>query len=160
MLDEYQLEVLRDIIDVLDTPHSAQQALSHEQAPTLSMALPAFELMLTGLKVKRAKHPRLSHAIDAGIDKLKGYMQIARQNKVYALAMSPSYTLIFTFLISVTDCAPVSVINPTLKLDWIQEHWSHDEAKCAEDWIRGSVSSFLCRFPDRPKAESVNHMYR
>lgn len=88
MLDEYQLEALNDIIDILDTPHSAQQALSHEQAPTLSMALPAFELMLTGLKAKKAKYPRLSHAIEAGIEKLEDYIQKARQNKVYALAMS------------------------------------------------------------------------
>lgn len=90
MLDEHQLEVLRDIIDVLDAPHSAQQALSHEQAPTLSMVLPAFELMLTGLKAKKAKYPRLGHAINAGIVKLEEYIQKARQNKVYELAMSKS----------------------------------------------------------------------
>ncbi|KAF8154650.1 hypothetical protein B0H34DRAFT_616846, partial [Crassisporium funariophilum] len=42
--EEYQ--VLNDIVTVLEQPHFVQKLLSAEKTPTLSLALPAFELLL------------------------------------------------------------------------------------------------------------------
>lgn len=88
MLSTTQLSALRDIIKILEVPHAAQEALSHEQTPTLSMALPAFEYMLIAWRRLKVQYPQLEHAIQAGLDKIEVYVKKARQNKVYALAMS------------------------------------------------------------------------
>lgn len=47
-----------------------------------------------------------------------------------------------------------SVINPTLKLEWIKDHWSSKEAKSAEEWIRGSVSRLPYKLLTSPE---TNH---
>ena len=35
------------------------------------------------------------------------------------------------------------VLNPTLKFEWIEQHWKADEARAARGWIRDSVQTLL-----------------
>jgi hypothetical protein len=32
------------------------------------------------------------------------------------------------------------VVNPTMKMDWIQKYWTAEEAANAEEWVLESVS--------------------
>jgi len=84
--DEYQ--VLHDILTVLDIPFSAQELLSAEKTPTLSVALPAFEMLVNAWTILQAALPELSHYIGVGIHKIREYVQKGRESRIYALAMS------------------------------------------------------------------------
>jgi hypothetical protein len=89
--EEYQ--VLHDILMVLDKPFSAQELLSAEKTPTLSVALPAFEMLVNAWTNLQVVIPELSHYIGVGIHKIREYVQKGRQSRIYALAMSLSSVL-------------------------------------------------------------------
>ncbi|KAH7903910.1 ribonuclease H-like domain-containing protein, partial [Hygrophoropsis aurantiaca] len=113
-----ELDVLRDIHQVLEVPHCAQELLSAERTPTLSMALPSYEDLICQWITLQSTLPELSHYIGVGLDKLKDYTNEARKTRVYALAM---------------------IINPGIKLDWIASHWTEDETSKARSWILDAV---------------------
>jgi hypothetical protein len=80
--------VLTDLYDILKLPHAAQELLSSEKTPTLSFALPAFEILVDSLLQKRKVIPELSHFIGVGISKIIEYSRKCRQSRIYALALS------------------------------------------------------------------------
>ncbi len=92
--EEYQ--VLHDILMVLDKPFSTQELLSAEKTPTLSVALPAFEMLVNAWTNLQAVLPELLHYIGVGIHKIHEYVQKGRQSCIYALAMSLSSTIFVT----------------------------------------------------------------
>ena len=89
--EEYQ--VLHDVLTLLDIPFSAQELLSAEKTPTLSVALPAFEMLVNAWTSLQAALPELSHYIGVGIHKIQEYVQKGRKSHIYALAMSSSCIL-------------------------------------------------------------------
>ncbi|KAH7918269.1 hypothetical protein BV22DRAFT_1024860, partial [Leucogyrophana mollusca] len=117
-LTAQELAVLRDIHQVLEIPRFAQELLSAERTPTLSMALPSYELLMKQWKCLRTTIPELSHYIDIGLDKIDEYTREARKTRIYALAM---------------------IINPSIKLDWLTAHWSEEDTKKARSWMLDSV---------------------
>ncbi|KAJ7235800.1 hypothetical protein C8J57DRAFT_1088647, partial [Mycena rebaudengoi] len=117
---EYQ--VLHDIQAILLVPHAAQELLSAEKTPTLSVALPAYELLLNSWLHLQTELPMLKHYIGVGIDKIQEYVDKGRKSRIYALAM---------------------IINPTIKMEWIDEHWPAEDAANAEVWIIDGVSLSL-----------------
>jgi hypothetical protein len=83
-----QWQVLHHIHHVLEIPNLAQELLSAERTPTLSMALPAYELLVVSWTELKKAIPELSHYIDLGISKIMEYVSKGRRSRVYALAMS------------------------------------------------------------------------
>ena len=79
---------------VLDKPLSTQELLSAEKTPTLSVALPAFEMLVNAWTNLQAVLPELSHYIGVGVYKIREYVQKGRKSRIYALAMSLSFTMI------------------------------------------------------------------
>ncbi|KAF5364478.1 hypothetical protein D9758_010660 [Tetrapyrgos nigripes] len=96
MLDRYS--------EILAVPQRFQHVLSGEKTPTLCFVLPAFEAMIEKWKVLRDTIPQLADAIEAGIEKLTGYISRLSESKVYTLAM---------------------ILNPAMKLRWL-EHYHPD----------------------------------
>lgn len=90
--DEFQ--VLHDIHTIFQVPHAAQELLSAEKTPTLSMALPAFEMLITSWTHLQKTIPKLAHYIGVGIAKINMYMLKGRKSCIYALAMSKSYIIL------------------------------------------------------------------
>jgi hypothetical protein len=86
-LSNLELQVLSDIRTFLNVFHSAQQVVSAEHTPTLSIVIPTYELLITMLKDLKRHLPNLKHAIQASISKLEEYMAKARSTKMYILAM-------------------------------------------------------------------------
>ena len=86
-----QHKVLEDICQVMEIPHAAQEVLSAERTPTLASALPIYELMILKWKALAQNIPQLSHAIQAGIDKLERYVQLSRKTYAYATSMSTRF---------------------------------------------------------------------
>lgn len=79
---------MKDIHQILEIPHAAQQLLSSSRTPSLSMALPAFEVLVEAWKNTRTIIPELSHYIDVGIVKIDEYVVKSRKSRAHALAMS------------------------------------------------------------------------
>ncbi|KAF8950977.1 hypothetical protein BDZ97DRAFT_1623554, partial [Flammula alnicola] len=90
LLSELEKNVLYDIHQVLQVAHLAQELLSAERTPTLSMALPVFETLISKWQELGSTIPELKHFIDLGVSKLEEYLEKTRKTRMYALSMSMS----------------------------------------------------------------------
>ena len=91
LFNEHEISVLMDIHQVLEVAHKAQELLSAERTPTLSIALPAYELIIAKWKDLQQVIPELKSFIGQGIRKLKEYMSETRKTRMYAHAMGESH---------------------------------------------------------------------
>ncbi|KAG8974426.1 hypothetical protein FRB93_001194 [Tulasnella sp. JGI-2019a] len=120
MLTTIQLWVLNDIVEILRIPYLAQEALSSEHTPTLSIALPTYKLMLSGWWNLEKKFPNLKPAIQARLSKIEDYVAKARKSKIYTLEI---------------------VLNPRYKLAWVERQWG-TEAKQARDTVEAVMLEY------------------
>ncbi|OJA18622.1 hypothetical protein AZE42_01758 [Rhizopogon vesiculosus] len=100
------LDVLRDIHQIIEVPHAAQEFLAAERTPTLSMTLPSYELLENKWSKLKQTIWGLSHYIGFGLDKLTEYIHEGRKTRIYALTM---------------------IINPSIKLEWMKVHWNKND---------------------------------
>jgi len=98
-MDVKDTDALRDIHQIIEVPHIAQEFLSSERTPTLSMTLPAYGLLTSKWTQLQSTIWELSHYIGVGLDKLRQYINEGRKTRIYALSMSK-----FSFLLGM---APV-----------------------------------------------------
>ncbi|TFK59451.1 hypothetical protein BDN72DRAFT_746241, partial [Pluteus cervinus] len=87
LLTPTQRRVLQDICSFLDIFHAAQQLVSAEKTPTLSIVIPVYEQLLGMLQNAKRRLPNLAHAIDASHIKLQEYVHKTRSTPMYTLAM-------------------------------------------------------------------------
>ncbi|KAF5333840.1 hypothetical protein D9758_017432 [Tetrapyrgos nigripes] len=101
---------LEKYAQILQIPHSFQERLSGEKTPTLSFALPGYDVMIAKWENMKDTLPQYASVIDAGIAKLHKYRDHADESDAYTLAM---------------------IINPGIKLDWFKRFAPHrlDEAR-------------------------------
>lgn len=88
LLSSDEFQVLQDIHQILEVLHTAQELLSAEKTPTLSMALPVYETMLNTWKHHQTMFPELKYFIDVGMKKIEEYIARSRKSQAYALSMS------------------------------------------------------------------------
>ncbi|OJT05329.1 hypothetical protein TRAPUB_3770 [Trametes pubescens] len=122
-LTSTQQKVLIDIHQVLQAPHAAQEVLSSSRTPTLSMALPCYELLLTGWQHTKAIIPEMASYIDAGMQRLEKYIRLARKTRIYALAM---------------------ILNPTMKFEWMKNNWAVEDGNQAREWMEEVMAQYAC----------------
>ncbi|OBZ72686.1 putative AC transposase [Grifola frondosa] len=125
-------EVLGDVREFLQAPHMVQEVLSAQKTPTLSMALPGYEKLILALRLLRRKLVRIAHAISASIVKLEEYLLKSRNTRIYAIAM---------------------IINPTMKFEWLSEHWAEDEVQAAREWLRDLMLEFRKSMPKAARSQ-------
>lgn len=133
--------MLYDIHQVLQVAHLAQELLSAERTPTLSMALPVFETLITKWQELSVTIPELKHFIDIGISKLEEYLAKTRKTRIYALSMSTSCHNFVNSLLETT----LLVLNPGQKFNWLKAHDDKPESDSnyeqnARKWILEAVS--------------------
>jgi hypothetical protein len=87
LLNEREISVLEDIHQVLHVAHLVQELLSGERTPTLSIALPTYELLISKWKHLQQTIPELDPFIGQGIRKIEDYMVETRKSRIYAHAM-------------------------------------------------------------------------
>ncbi|KAJ2927910.1 hypothetical protein H1R20_g9190, partial [Candolleomyces eurysporus] len=118
-MTEAEIKVLTDVHQVLEVAHKAQELLSAEKTPTLSIAFPAYEIVVEKWKALRETIPELSFAIDAGIQKIEEYMGEGRKSRIYAHAM---------------------VLNHSIKFSWFKEdqHSFGRRGVTEREWIKES----------------------
>lgn len=113
LLSEDEFDVLQDIHQVLEIPHVAQELLSAEKTPTLSMALPAYETLIELWKGQQKKIPELEYFIGIGIAKIEEY--VARVTNTLFLILS--FHLILSYLVFILYLIKEIGISPPL-LRW------------------------------------------
>ncbi|KAF5372906.1 hypothetical protein D9758_001436 [Tetrapyrgos nigripes] len=96
--------------------------LSGEKTPTLCFVLPAFEAMIEKWRALWDTIPQFSDAINAGIEKLLGYIDRLNESNVYTLAM-------------------ILVLNPVMKLRWL-EHYHPDMVADARQLFRDKLADY------------------
>ncbi|KAG1843845.1 hypothetical protein C8R48DRAFT_564215, partial [Suillus tomentosus] len=121
-MDLKDVDVLRNIHQIIEVPHAAQELLASERTPTLSMALPAYELLQTKWTELKGTIWELAYYIEIGLDKLANYICQGRKTRIYALAM---------------------IINPSLKLEWMKVHWDASDVRKAREWTLEAVCSIF-----------------
>ncbi|KAJ7191879.1 hypothetical protein GGX14DRAFT_380642 [Mycena pura] len=136
-LSPITLKVLHDIRRLLQIPHIVQEIVSAEKTPTLSSVLPMYEKLIIMLKDLSRELDELSIGINAIIRKLEEYLNLSRRTKAYALAMG-DYVFLFKYHSS-SDL--VTVLNPTIKLRWLGQHWEEEDVDNAKSAIRTAVSN-------------------
>lgn len=113
--------------------------MSAEQTPTLSIVIPTYEKLIGMLRDLKPLLPNIAHAIDASVDKLEEYMAKARSTRMYVLAMCeclPPFS---------SSCAESHiVINPQIKLQHAEAHWTSDESSKAKTWVKEAVRHSHC----------------
>ena len=67
-MDVKDTDVLRDIHQIIEVPHMAQELLSSERTPTLSMTLPAYGLLTSKWTQLQSTIWELSHYIGVGLE--------------------------------------------------------------------------------------------
>ncbi|EIN08900.1 hypothetical protein PUNSTDRAFT_32066, partial [Punctularia strigosozonata HHB-11173 SS5] len=121
LLNKDQYTVTCDIEDVLRIPHHAQELLSAEKTPTLPVALPAYEQVLSLWRALRIELQYLSPYIEFGISKIEEYVARSRRSRAYVLAI---------------------VINPAIKFRWIEDQWTEEECEEARRWVIDTLTQF------------------
>lgn len=92
LLSPAELRRLNQIRHFLQIPHAIQESISAEKTPTLTVALPAYEHLLTLLKGFKTLNPEIGDAVQASIEKLEEYFEKTRQTPIYAVAMSEPHS--------------------------------------------------------------------
>jgi hypothetical protein len=72
LLTDGEIKVLTDMYQILEVAHKAQELLSAEKTPTLSIAFPAYKIVLEKWRALQETIPKLAFAIDAGIEEYMG----------------------------------------------------------------------------------------
>lgn len=73
---------------MLELPHEAQELLSAEKTPTVSIAMPAYELLRDAWVTLPVDVPMMEHYVGVGVSKLDEYMLKSRKSRIFALSMS------------------------------------------------------------------------
>ncbi|KAG5633628.1 hypothetical protein H0H81_006433, partial [Sphagnurus paluster] len=122
-LYDSELKTLCEIKQFLEIPHAVQELVSAERTPTLTVALPAYEQLLAMFKLFKNNplDANIIEAIDASIEKLETYLEKTRNTRVYAIAL---------------------MLNPTIKLEWLERNWSTEEVEKAKNWLRQSMLEY------------------
>ncbi|KAI5828857.1 hypothetical protein K523DRAFT_243539, partial [Schizophyllum commune Tattone D] len=110
-----------------------------QKTPTLSVVLPLYAELIETLEAYKQQPglKRIAHVYQASIDKLNEYLDKARTNRVYALAMA---------------------INPTIKFRWLREHTTREEFDDLRDRMRQTLLEFQIQTRERQaSAQSVIH---
>jgi hypothetical protein len=115
--------------------HSAQEPLSSECTPTLSLILPAYKIIhqILHAYLRKNEYPHLQHAIRAALEKIDGYVELAGQNAVYGISM---------------------FVNPTIKMMWMTNHWSAAQANASLHDVKDAMFAYAtAKSEDTQKAD-------
>ncbi|KAF8714530.1 hAT family C-terminal dimerization region, partial [Rhizoctonia solani] len=121
MLD-LEFKVLQDILTCLNVPHQAQELLSAEKTPTLSLAFPVYNQLIRSWRQVGAQLGAFEHAIECGIAKIQEYIAKSRSSPIHIVAM---------------------VLNPCIKYTWINSHWTEEEKQLAREIVKGFMLKYL-----------------
>ncbi len=162
LLTDGEYAVLQEILIILQVAHQAQQLVSSERTPTLSIALPAYELLLQSWRNLCVQLPHFSHYIGRGIAKIEEYVHLSRRSRIYVYAMGVCNHILSHAIIQMTKVSLVSltVLNPNVKMKWIEQNWTRKQAEDAHTWMLEAVRNVVevgVYLPGQQVADIISH---
>ncbi|CCO36123.1 Putative AC9 transposase [Rhizoctonia solani AG-1 IB] len=115
IMSDLEYQILQDILACLDVPHRAQELLSAEQTPTLSLAFPVYDQLIYSWRQVGRRLGPYAYAIECGIAKIEDYVARSRSSPIHIVAM---------------------VLNPCLKYTWIDARWTPNEKNFARETVK------------------------
>ena len=106
--------------------------MSGECTPLLGTAVPMFEMFIVQWDALSKLVPRCSPFIKAGLECAKQYYKRMGNTRAYIIAMRKSILIYGSLLTFV-------VVNPTIRLTWIMQHWSDEDKVAARQVIMEMV---------------------
>jgi hypothetical protein len=131
------------VFDFVQIAHVVQQTLNGENLPTISFALPYFEMFLTAWESLSHKHPHLKPWIDVGIEWAKTYYERMDLTRAYVVSMGKQIFYLETELFLILSSVTMLVLNPSVRMSWIQNNWDEAYIKRAETIFKELVSCYL-----------------
>ncbi|CAE6470177.1 unnamed protein product [Rhizoctonia solani] len=122
IMSDLEFRVLQDILACLNVPHRAQELLSSEQTPTLSLVFPVYDQLIYSWRQLAKCLGPYSHAIECGIAKIEDYMALSRSSLVHIVVM---------------------VMNPCIKYTHIDARWTPSEKKYAREVMKNFMLQHL-----------------
>lgn len=86
-----------DIRRILYVFHCVQEIVSAEKTPTLCVVLPLYERLITMLTELGKVMPHLAFAIEAGVVKLREYLNYSDNTKMYTLALGQYFKFLHLY---------------------------------------------------------------
>ena len=106
-----------------------------ERTPILSNAIPAFEMFMSAWEQLGTRVPRLEQYTGIGLDWALKYYKKMDSTRAYVVAMSK---WIWFFFFSFQNKLAL-VLNPTMRMTWIQKNWEKNYIDTATKMIKDLV---------------------
>ncbi|KDN38535.1 hypothetical protein RSAG8_09424, partial [Rhizoctonia solani AG-8 WAC10335] len=103
IMSDLEFKVLQDILVCLNVPHSAQELLSAEQTPSLSLAFPVYDQLIYSWRQVGKRLGPYEYAIECGVAKIEEYVARSRSSPIHIIAM---------------------VMNPCIKYTYVDARWT------------------------------------
>lgn len=118
--------VLDHVRSLTSVPHDAQESLSSSQTPTLSYSLPFYHSIINEWEHMKWIYPFLSPFIEIGVNKVETYIDKSKLSRTYLFAIRK-----LDYLCDVTHTLMRlhSVLNPCLKMKWIEDNCPADDVQ-------------------------------
>ena len=111
--------------------------MSGESTPLLTGTIPAFEMFMMVWENLTNKKQDLKRYINIGLEWATKYYAKMDNTRAYIIAMC-EYRLTLYFVDH--DLFIIVVLNPSIKLTWIWEHWEEEYIVDVEEKVRLIVS--------------------
>ncbi|KIK21594.1 hypothetical protein PISMIDRAFT_12219 [Pisolithus microcarpus 441] len=125
-ISDAEWSVLQDYENILKVPHKVQQWMSVEARPTLSRAVPSFELFMTAWEKMQQENRCLAPFIEVGLIKARRYYNRMDNMKAYIISMHRFF------------------VDPFLRFHWIKMHWAQDWVVHAKESVITLMKEYRC----------------
>ena len=111
--------------------------MAKEATPVLSGAIPSLELFMSRWETLAESHPKLLPFIEVGLAKAREYYAKMDLTLAYVIALGERpFPLYCAVLLMNFD---LLVLNPMIKMTWIQKQWGSRYIKMAERMVKDEV---------------------
>jgi len=111
--------------------------MAKEATPVLSGAIPSLELFMSKWEALAETHPKLEPFIEAGLAKAREYYTKMDLTQAYVIAMGEHpFPFYYAVLLMNFD---LLVLNPVIKMTWIQNQWGSRYIGMAERMVKDEV---------------------
>ena len=135
---QYILHTANSVVNCLQVPNSAQQLMSHKTLPVLSCAVPTIETLIVQWEHLSTHLPQCAPYIKVGLEYANKYYSCMDKTNAYVIVMCKC--ILYSRIV---DSPLFIVVDPTLHLTWMEEHWSSAEVLKVHHVVLEKVDSYL-----------------
>jgi hypothetical protein len=115
--------------------------MSSETMPVLCGSIASFELLMTKWERLGEEHPELRYWTRIGLHWAQKYYKRMDNTDAYVIAMSKSPRSDYSVIDSHNGHSTSKVLNPSIRMSWIQREWDLDYIERAKTAMLDLVST-------------------